>query len=155
MRKKGGHSTAFLVLGQFHRLAVSSGVSSLGRTTSPRVGQMHHCKHRMTVDHAWAGVAHHHSHRLPHLRLVAVHPALGASSLAFLERAPVEALQRIVTQGSTFLANRCRAVDISTVQRDHGCDCLLLTVYAAVSDWHRTKTPRPEELTPPQPGVSL
>jgi hypothetical protein len=45
---------------------------------------------RVTKEHAWAGVAHHGSHLLPHYGLVAMDGAFGAGRFALLIRALVE-----------------------------------------------------------------
>ena len=59
-----------------------------------------------SVEHAWAGIAHHLAHLLAHVSLVAVHGALGAYGLVGAELAAVDSAGGVLEERGAAGAQR-------------------------------------------------
>ena len=71
-------------------------------------------------NHPWTGKSHDRSNFLPHLRLVAMHPAVGAKSFCLHEGASVTALAGVVPQSGAVRAEHpMRMVPLLAVQSNH------------------------------------
>jgi hypothetical protein len=91
----------------------------------------------MLPEHPRAGIAHHHTHLLATLCLVAMDWAIGAGGFLFTKPAAVEAEGGVIEQGTTFGAQSClRLMMIAAVTFHHGHDGLVFPLQAlAAPQW--------------------
>ena len=125
------------------RLAMTS--VHMGAPSPPRairrfpeaINEVQHRQNRMPTQHTRAGVPHYRPDLLSHLRLVAMHRALGASGLVFMERTSVKTSQRIVPKLSTFRAEfPLASMVIAAVEAYHGLNGFAFPLHSRIVARH-------------------
>jgi hypothetical protein len=88
------------------------------------VDHVPHGEYEMTPQHARAHPAHHLPDVLAHIRLVAMHGAIGAGRLGLTEDAALQSPARIVVQRGSIVTERCilRTVMAAAIHSQHGID---------------------------------